>query len=369
MSKFFIVHYLPIEHFPPAFNMLQSLSRVCKVRCVSSEVNGNNLSELRSFVSYPIKHTNKKVSSVVRLIQYLWFTICTLFQLIAFRPNRIIYYESISALPVYLYKRFLNRKVEIFIHYHEYMTPKEYAQVGMRLASFNNRLEVNYLYKNATWMSHTNQYRLDFFQNDFSNIDKTRCNILPNYPPKSWFVQEKSHNNDCYRLVYIGSLSNKTMYLEELCQWIVKQGGTTTIDFYSFNFHSDVISLIESFKSPYITLHPQGIEYNKIPTLLSKYDVGIIFYKALNINTVFCETNKFYEYLICGLDVWFSSNMTMLDLLDKSKFASNIVKVNYENMDTFIPPILSSVVDNRSYDLFADNEYTNFYNSIVDGKY
>lgn len=370
MKKVFIIHYYAIAYFPPAFNMLRSLMQMCNVTCISSSVDNFSIGEdMKGYVRSPI-HTCHSDSRVLTLFKYLYFLIYTLFELLKDKPDTIIYYESISALPVYIYKRFINRRVKVAIHYHEYMTREEYEQPGMRLSAFNNSIEVKYLYNKACWISHTNKYRIDFFLKDYPLVEPSKCYTLPNYPPKDWFVPRKENRGDgVTKLVYVGSLSRNNMYLEELCYWIDAQQGRYTIDFHSFNFHKPVVELIEKIDSPYITIYPRGVAYDDMPNVLSAYDVGLILYKATELNFKYNETNKLYEYLICGLDVWFSSTMTLIDELDKTKFAPNVVSVDFEHMDQFTPPQMERVVDNSSYPLFAEDVYNKFYLDIADGRY
>ena len=43
--------------------------------------------------------------------------------------------------------------------------------------------------------------------------------------------------------------------------------------------------------------------------MLSNYDVGVILYKPLIDNFKYNAPNKLFEYLVCGLEVWFPGNL------------------------------------------------------------
>lgn len=366
MNKLFIVHYYPIEYFPPVMNLINSLEDKLNIT-VSSTWKSNSLSEFKGnkVTIYRNIKEKKSNSSVKTLIKYLIFTATTLCQLIHKRPNYILYYESISAFPVYLYKRFLSPKVKLCIHYHEYMTPSEYERLGMRLSKFNHKYEISYLYRKAFWISQTNQYRKNFFLNDYPFIPQSNCHVLPNYPPQSWHVNKKTHtNNGVIKCVYVGSLSLHDTYIKEFCQWIAEQKGKVQFDIYSFNFYIDTLIAIEKLQCPYISFHKEGIKYSDIPNLFNHYDVGVLLYKAQTPNFKYNETNKFYEYLICGLDVWYPKEMILLHEMDKSVFAPQIVEMDIQN--GLFPKLDFSLktVDNSFYNRTCEKEYESFIHII-----
>lgn len=365
MNKLFIIHYYPIDYFPPVINLIEALENRIAI-IVSSSQKSNSLVEYRGNKAkiYRKIKENKLDNSPRRLIKYLIFTILTLKLLIRERPSTILYYESISALPAYLYKRFFNCKVKLCIHYHEYMTPFEYNRPGMRLAKLNLKLEKSWLFRNAIWISQTNKYRKTFFLKDNPHIPESVCHILPNYPPKSWLCKCKRHEGDTIKCVYIGSLSLKDTFVLDFCRWIDRQCGRVQFDIYSFNFHQDTVNAIEALQSPFIKFYREGIKYVEIPRLLRFYDVGVLLYKAQTLNFKYNETNKFYEYLICGLDVWYPKEMTLLHEMDKSVFAPCIEEMNINN-DVF-PELEFSmrIVDNSSYHKFSEEVYISFLQSI-----
>ena len=226
MNKLFVIHYYPIDYFPPVMNLIDSLGEKVEIR-VSTLQKSNSLDAYgnKKAKIYRRFKENKKRSSLFVLVQYIFFSLFTLYQLIRQKPDAVLYYESISAFPAYLYKRFVGHKVKLCIHYHEYMTPAEYCRPGMRLSKLNHSLETSYLYHVATWVSQTNQYRREFFMNVEPQLSECVCHILPNYPPASWFRKRKLHANEIVKCVYVGSLSLTDTYVLEFCQWIAKQHG------------------------------------------------------------------------------------------------------------------------------------------------
>ena len=79
---------------------------------------------------------------------------------------------------------------------------------------------------------------------------------------------------------------------------IVNKNKNITIDFYL----SKVPKEIQSSKIALVCgnrLNWNGsIEYNQIPLVITKYDVGIIIYKGISKNVIYCAPNKLFEYLL-----------------------------------------------------------------------
>lgn len=367
MNKLFVIHYYPVDYFPPVMNLINTLQDKVKI-CVSSTRKSNALDEYKADsaqIFKPIKE-NKADSSIMVLLKYLYFSLFTLLKLITNKPDVVLYYESVSAFPVFLYKRFFRCKVKVCIHYHEYMTPEEYCRPGMRLSKFNHKLEITYLYNAACWISQTNEYRKNFFLKDYPFVHIGKCHIMPNYPPRSWHVKEKKYAADgIVKCVYVGSLSLHDTYVKEFCEWVAKQQGKVTFDIYSFNFYADVKAAIHEISSPYITFHEKGVAYHDIPIVLAKYDVGLLLYKAKTLNFKYNETNKFYEYLISGLDVWYTKEMTLIDNMDKHMYNQHFVEMDLSNNILQDIDFASRIVDNTAYNKFCEDTYEDFFNKCV----
>ena len=246
-------------------------------------------------------------AAISRALHYFRFNLNTLWRLFRTRPGTVIYFESISAFPAFVYKRCINRRSRLFIHYHEYMTPQEY-EGGMRMVKWFHRLERR-LYKQASWISHTNAGRMERFVTDLEDVPIPNRHILPNYPPKSWLSDHRRSSGQTIRAVYIGSLSLDTMYTREFAGWVLGQQGRVRWDIYSFNITPEAAAFIGSLPPHLVKLHP-AVNYPDIPGVLKQYDLGIILYTGHIPNWVDNAPNKLFEYLACGLDVWVPLNMT-----------------------------------------------------------
>lgn len=314
MDDIIILHFNPIELYPPVQNLLYSFTQT------SQAVKTKVLTTHTTFTG--IKNIDPKLHSSARIIRltdsgmnlgfikrywsYLFFNAASLIYLMIKRPRTILYYETISSLPAYLYKRFFNQKVGIFIHYHEYTSPGEYNS-GMKLNRFFFKRE-KWLFTKAKWVSHTNDYRMQQFLRDVQPVKITHPHLLPNYPPSSWSRPPKPFISLPVRAVYIGALSLDTMFLKEFTEWLISQKGNILLDIYSFNITEEAKAYVHSLKSEWIKLMP-GVNYSDLPGILKDYSLGIVMYKGHIPNYIYNAPNKLFEYLVSGLDVWFPDLM------------------------------------------------------------
>lgn len=297
--------------FPPTVNLIRNVSvqnilvdlYSCKNHKLTREISFESVRQFR--YNTPAQNGISKVNSLLR---HVLFNLSTFINLVKSRPDVILYYESFSALPVYLYKKlFINTKV--IIHCHEYYS-REWYQKQSKLLQWYHQLEKGYLYNEAGWISQTNDKRRELFLEDLPFLDERKVRVVPNYPPKDWQNEtvRKRNNSDNKKFVYIGTLSSDYTYIEEFCEWI-KKNNDFQLDIYSYNLDKQARDFLKKLNAPNVKFHEKGIEYDKIPELLKHYDIGLILYKALTVNFKYNATNKLFEYLVCDLDVWFPKEM------------------------------------------------------------
>jgi hypothetical protein len=314
MIKVDIFHFRELEKYPPILNLLSySEKQGLKLKCFSGRYYGKN--------------------KLIILTDYCLFTIRSFCFILFSKSKNILYFESISSIPVYLLFLVLPySKKKLFIHYHEFFDKNEY-----RKQSFFERLgrilEIKLL-KKAIWISHTNKDRMVHFHQEFPDIDKRFLRILPNYPPSSWLKasnQVRIKNNNLINLVYIGSLSDKGMYLENLLE-MVGNNPRFTVDFYSHKFTDEVTKIISKYSNCYIK---GAIAYKDIPKLKGFYDIGLVLYKGLSINFKYNAPNKIFEYLALDLDVWCSDKLITAREYERLDFFPKMIMVDYENLKHF----------------------------------
>lgn len=341
MSSFVIVHFQPLGGYPPIQNLisiLKSSEKINKIVVITTK--GSKKFEQVDFPNLEILEINTKSNlRLFRLFKYLIFYIRIFKKCISIKPEKLMYFETISAFPCIYYK-LLNPKTELFVHYHEYTSPCEYKN-GMFINRLNYALEKKYI-KNFDWISHTNDDRMNLFVKD--NIIENRDNleIFPNYPTNNWiesarvnFLTGPAPGIKCKKLVYIGSLSFQDTYIREICEFVHANQEEFQLNIYSMTYQKDVIEYISSLDSKNIRFHGK-IDYQNIPNELMKYNIGLILYKGTVPNFVYNAPNKLFEYYHCGLDVWYPKEMLGIHKYKQNNDTPKIFEVDFMQIEKSI---------------------------------
>ncbi|MBS1743299.1 MAG: hypothetical protein JST81_09715 [Bacteroidetes bacterium] len=337
MADFFIIHFNPLELYPPVQNEIRVSTAYTKEKII---VLSTTASEVR-LPQFNSPATNISIRRLAkfgmargafsRYLNFIKFYLGSFFLLLRHRPARILYYETLSSFPVFLYKNFFNKKAEVFIHYHEYTSMQEHTS-GTKLLQYFHRYEKK-MYPVARWVSHTNENRMMMFEKDIAPVRIANKYILPNYPPASWQSAPKTGSNLPVKCVYVGALSLQTMYVKEFAEWVVQMNGKIIWDIYTQNADPEAIYFLGKINSDYIHLH-NGIAYTELPQVLNKYDMGIVLYKGHIPNYVFNAPNKLFEYYVCGLDVLIPEVMKgSLQYVTENTYPQ-IIAVNFEDLNS-----------------------------------
>ncbi len=340
MHKIVILHFQPIELYPPIQNLMRALAnQASKDYIFYVLTTQGNFSELDLFIApatnikiIRLGNTGSKLSTIYKWYNYVKFYAGSLLQLICTSPQKIFYYETLSSLAPYLYKRFIDKNVPVFIHYHEYTSKNEY-ETGMTLSKKFHHFE-KYLYPNAVWISHTNEYRMQLFKNDITPIIILNSKIYANYPPKHWIQNRSKEQSAIIKIVYVGALSMDTMYTREFATWVQSQDGKIIWDIYSYNCTEAVKNYFNLLNSTHISLR-EGVNYSELPSILYKYDVGVILYNGHSENYIYNAPNKLFEYLTCGLACWYPEQIKGCYEYDFCQSSLNVLRLNFENLQTY----------------------------------
>ncbi len=340
-KKVFIVHFQPLELFPPAMNIIDYLSSDSdlKLIIVTNKKSKNNVLLPYDNQSGNVKiyrPSQQKESSIARYLNYYFFYSTAFFLLIKYYPKTVLYFETLSSWPVLMYKKLRGTQTRLMVHYHEYTEPKLYEQ-GMFLSQWMHRIESK-MYKKFSWISHTNPVRLQMFKDDngLNSIPNSIFHVIPNYPSKSWCTNRKSDQskNKIIRLVFVGSLGYDNMYLQEVIDWVNNHPGEFSLDVYSYNIDRKAKKVLESGAYKNVS-YQGGCNYQELPRLLENYDIGLVIYKPFSQNTIHAVSNKVFEYAACGLDVWFSKDMSCTFEYVRQSVYPKIIPVDFKQMDSF----------------------------------
>jgi hypothetical protein len=321
-----ILHFLPIECYPPIQNFLHIVARYnSDVRCFTT--NGNIYSKINIANCKILRFGN---SHSKLYLSYVLFYIWGLIKLIIFRPKNVLYCETISSLPALIYKK-INPKARLFIHYHEYSTIEEYQSGALVSRLLHNLEKKNYSVAHV--ISQTNEERMLRFCKDNNIVRDNRFLVIPNYPPRSWrsvVMQDKKEILPC-KMIYVGyTLHNETMFVDEIFDF-VKQHKEFTLDCYLGVIIDDLSEKIKDAGNR-IIIHP-AIPNEELPNILPKYSIGLMLYRGHIPNYVYCASNKLFEYLSADLDVWFPKEMKGSYPYITNGTYPKVVKLDFENLD------------------------------------
>jgi len=328
-----IIHFQPVELYPPVQNLINFLGAKTNQHEISviTTKAGN---KIPGFQTENIKilrfGRTQRQNSFMRYLNYGVFYFFSLIYLLRVNPDRIFYFETLSSYPAFLYKKWVGKKTELLIHYHEYTSPAEILQ-GMALNKIFHAKEKK-LYPDALWVSHTNEFRMALFQKDEYPVSISHAHILPNYPPASWQVSQTEPISEPLKIVMVGALGLDTMYVKEFAEWIIRQQGGAVWDIYSFTITEEVRSYLASLQTRFITVKA-SVAYKNLPEVLKNYNVGVILYKGHIPNYVFNAPNKLFEYHVNGLDVWFPEQMSGMHKFIKVNSYPKVVPVKFEQME------------------------------------
>ncbi len=364
-----ILHFLPIEGYPPIINLLSFLAAKpdIKVTCLSTRGN------------FGYDYTNEEISikrlgmmgqgmhSFQRALSYLMFNLGSLFRLIVKKPSVILYFETMSGWPACVYKKYINPGVRLLIHYHEYTTPKEYRE-GLAVVRYIHQLEKT-VYRHAEWISHTNHYRLEKFRTDekLESLPDRIFREMPNYPPITWKKTDiHETRNKSVRFVYVGySLSFDTMYTREILEWVKTRSGKMELDLYLHRIPNDVKNYLSEQQINNVRLL-QAVKYDELPGLLPAYDIGLVIYNGAIENFIYNAPNKLFEYLACGLNVWVPSVMTGSLAYACENATPRVLALDFSKLDGYSSEYLFAEAElpKRQVNYYCEPVYELLYNAL-----
>ncbi len=339
MKKIAILHFQPLDLYPPVLNLIALLNQHTGFSFTVYTSASEFKKKIGAGPHIKIKYWGVMGASASwkRLWHYVKFNAGTTLHLLYLRPSTVMYYESYSAFPALVYQ-WIFPKTRLLVHYHEHHEPEWYEQ-GMKTVKWFHQLEKKMAYPKAKWISQTNRERLDMFlKNNNLLFRADRHFVVPNYPLRSW-----GKNNDIIktgaeqpvRMVYVGSFSSMhTLYIKELLEWIKFLRGAATLDIYFFSTTPEIREWIETLQCSDIRLMDK-VDYENLPDVLKNYQVGVIIYKGVDTNFVFNAPNKLFEYLACGLDVWYPQEMEGCYEYDSAEYWPKVLRLEFNNLKQY----------------------------------
>lgn len=370
-----IIHFLPLELYPPVMNLIDFLSKNYegKILVLTTIKAHNNKLSIYQNDSLIVRIKRMRFSGsnfLTRLLEYFLFYLEGLILLFRFNPKSVLYFESISSWPALIYKRLKRSKIRLMVHYHEYTDPRS-SEEKTFLSGWMHKIEQR-MYHHFSWISHTNEVRLQMFKddNDLNDLPLSLFHVVPNYPSRSWITESNGHysNEKVKKLVFVGSLGYDNMYLQEMIDWLGKHQDEFSLDIYSHNMDEKAKAALQEQSLDNVR-YCGSTDYAALPKILKSYDVGLVIYKPYSQNTIHAVSNKVFEYMACGLDTWFSEDMAYTMQYSRIEAYPKLVPVNFKQLDSF--DYLSALSkENLNYEasgFFYENVYAGILNWIKTG--
>jgi hypothetical protein len=257
MSSLVIVHFQPLEKYPPVVNFIRFVQQQPDYQ-KELHVITTHSGDGKALINFPGVQVHRVVkwknrNRIQRLLFYVFFNIKSLWLLLKYRPHKLLYYETLSAFGPWIYKKWINKKSSLYIHYHEYTSVQEY-KTGMALNRWLHEKEKQ-LYPVASWISHTNDDRMKFFLKDIGAPLSLPAYILPNYPFSTWkdiASTVKRNGDQRIAFVYVGALSMQTMHTQQMAEFLAAHKDKCYWDIYSDNHTSEAIGFLKALNAPNI---------------------------------------------------------------------------------------------------------------------
>jgi hypothetical protein len=304
-----VLHYNPITLYPPALAGVRFLEKLgYEVRIVTTKERSDCNSQ--------------RLSVLARIFR---FNLSGLLSLIRDRTDLVVVYEHLSVLPVSV-KWALSHSFRLWIHFHEYTSPRERLAGGM-YSRFCWSETIRMIGKSDVY-THTNEWRLQQFGRDwltFDGLGAHRGGVIPNTPSKDWLnlcptrEVERGYVSHPVRMVYHGSVHPDTSFILFIYNALKFFPGELKLDIFSRDLPVSGNNLDVSWH--------KAVPHQDLPNLLVGYDVGLIIYNGHIENYEHNIPNKFWEYLACGLPVLVPDNLNT-DLIP-ANLRGNFVAFNF----------------------------------------
>jgi hypothetical protein len=110
--------------------------------------------------------------------------------------------------------------------------------------------------------------------------------------------------------------------------------GEITLDIYSFNIPEKIMTFIKEMKCSQIRVLAE-VGYYDLPEILKNYHAGLILYKGVSKNFEYNAPNKLFEYLACGLDVWYPQTLKGIWQYDTLDTWPKVCRLNFESLNGY----------------------------------
>ena len=134
---------------------------------------------------------------------------------------------------------------------------------------------------------------------------------------------------------------------------------SVTWDIYSHQLNLETKQYITDLNSAHVNLKGE-ISYDNLPVALADYHVGVILYKGLSKNYIYNEPNKYFEYYVSGLDVWYPKEMTGMKANKQTANKPFVLELDFNDLpDDLLQKALQPGLFSKVNKYIAENVFDN----------
>ncbi len=290
-----------------------------------------------SFKVVPIR-VKRSTNKILNFTRHLNFNIQASTLIRNMRPDFVLCEELYGSLSGAIVK-ITNPKIVFIFDCNELFMHMGMKQVKLLLW----RPIHNLVYSKADVVLHAENQRLQFCKNKYKNSAKhvllenlPKVNLIPN--------SYKRTPNKKIRVLYLGA------FLPDRCceEIILAFAGLSTefasCDFIGFGnpkYQSKLENLIKESDISNVRILPP-VSHDSMLKTIESYDIGLAFYRNLNLNQYYCAPNKIYDYLICGLPVISNNYPGLLDVLEQNQIGVCISQITPNHLTDALTKIINN---------------------------
>lgn len=360
ICKLCVVHYLPIEQYPPLQNLMEALGaqeRMSSVIfCGSVEALEHHSQVVtENMVAYysPFTHDGG------------WRQKCEFAKRVRIESLKrqfdcvLAFGDELSGL---VCSR-ITSKVKA-LHLHELPPKLSFRNKYISKTLFFEIVMLHFAIRRFRWVSQVTPKRAEIFSRRFH----VQCRNLFNFPPASFTsINLEKRENRRLRVIYVGScnpISVQVSTLKVLCR-------SQKVELSVLPTNTQGLEQLKNLRGIKVL---DRVPYPELPGLLQQFDVGLILYNGHSDNMRFGVPNKLAEYLRCGLHVVYHNALeSVTEFVNACKLNSMVhmlpqdISRQVEYIETEVSERVGQPVPELS-DLTFEQEYQQFFEFLLSEK-
>lgn len=309
MRKLTIVHYANVNLYPPVQNLLAELLVFDGLEIELITGYGFEFPGVRVVNPKGIfQHSRSK------LLHYAWWFLVLLWKNVLRVPGaKTLLYEA-NSFPALL---LTSINSDVWLHFHEY---RKSDRMQLSFFEWLSEREIRRFILKPLYVSHVTEARKRLLI-DEGGHQRNDIRVMWNCPRLEW--SERLHSDErCLNTVVLVGALGKNTWSKEVMEAFECQ------DEYDLHVYGK-----DEFESTHRVKYCGWLDYESIPEILSKYQVGLVWYNGESENFTSGISNKIFEYLHCGLQVIVSQDMVEARERLLADYDHSVLFVDFKSQD------------------------------------